>query len=143
MKAGLSQRFVAGEPVSYTHLDVYKRQVKGHLPAFGAGPCAKDQRPAVFVIHRFKAHCPPALSILSQGEPRSRPDGSALGPSNHSLSLIHILAGMPANNVLLYGDAGTGKSSAVKAIANEFAPDGLRLDVYKRQPYFLLWTKME
>ena len=38
-----------------------------------------------------------------------------------------LLAGMPANNVLLYGDAGTGKSSAVKAIANEFAPDGLRL----------------
>lgn len=30
---------------------------------------------------------------------------------------------MPANNVLLYGDAGTGKSSAVKAIANEFAPE--------------------
>ncbi len=36
-----------------------------------------------------------------------------------------LLAGMPANNVLLYGDAGTGKSStAVKAIANEFAPRG-------------------
>ena len=37
-----------------------------------------------------------------------------------------LLAGMPANNVLLYGDAGTGKSSTVKAIANEFAADGLR-----------------
>ena len=43
---------------------------------------------------------------------------------------------MPANNVLLYGDAGTGKSSAVKAIANEFAPDGLRLvEVKKNQLY--------
>ena len=29
-----------------------------------------------------------------------------------------LLAGLPTNNVLLYGDAGTGKSSAVKAIAN-------------------------
>lgn len=38
-----------------------------------------------------------------------------------------LLRGLPANNVLLYGDAGTGKSSTVKAIANEFAPDGLRL----------------
>ena len=38
-----------------------------------------------------------------------------------------LLAGRPANNVLLYGDAGTGKSSTVKAIANEFAPEGLRL----------------
>ena len=45
-----------------------------------------------------------------------------------------LLAGMPANNVLLYGDAGTGKSSAVKAIANEFAPEGLRLvEVKKNQ----------
>ena len=47
-----------------------------------------------------------------------------------------LLAGMPANNVLLYGDAGAGKSSAVKAIANEFAPDGLRLvEVKKNQLY--------
>ena len=38
-----------------------------------------------------------------------------------------LLAGGPANNVLLYGDAGTGKSSCVKAIANEYAPLGLRL----------------
>ena len=47
-----------------------------------------------------------------------------------------LLAGRPANNVLLYGDAGTGKSSAVKAIANEFAPEGLRLvEVKKNQLY--------
>lgn len=47
-----------------------------------------------------------------------------------------LLAGMHANNVLLYGDAGTGKSSAVKAIANEFAPEGLRLvEVKKNQLY--------
>ena len=47
-----------------------------------------------------------------------------------------LLAGMSANNVLLYGDAGTGKSSAVKAIANEFAPEGLRLvEVKKNQLY--------
>ena len=47
-----------------------------------------------------------------------------------------LLAWMPANNVLLYGDAGTGKSSAVKAIANEFAPEGLRLvEVKKNQLY--------
>lgn len=38
-----------------------------------------------------------------------------------------LLSGLPANNVLLYGDAGTGKSSTVKAIANEYAPRGLRL----------------
>lgn len=47
-----------------------------------------------------------------------------------------LLTGMPANNVLLYGDAGTGKSSTVKAICNEFAAEGLRLvEVKKNQLY--------
>lgn len=38
-----------------------------------------------------------------------------------------FLSGMPANNVLFYGDRGTGKSSLVKALANEFCGCGLRL----------------
>ena len=38
-----------------------------------------------------------------------------------------LLHGMPAQNVLLCGDAGTGKSSTVKAIVNEFSSRGLRL----------------
>lgn len=47
-----------------------------------------------------------------------------------------LLAGQPACNVLLYGDAGTGKSSAVKAIANAFYDKGLRLiEVKKNQLY--------
>ncbi|MGB9793080.1 MAG: ATP-binding protein, partial [Thermacetogeniaceae bacterium] len=40
---------------------------------------------------------------------------------------IHFLSGFPANNVLLYGDRGTGKSSTVKALLNEFHERGLRL----------------
>ncbi|MGN0983404.1 MAG: ATP-binding protein, partial [Gemmiger sp.] len=49
-----------------------------------------------------------------------------------------LLEGRPANNVLLYGDAGTGKSSTVKALANEFAPEGLRLvEIKKNQLYQL------
>ena len=49
-----------------------------------------------------------------------------------------LLNGEPANNVLLYGDAGTGKSSTVKAIANEYAKRGLRLvEVKKNQLYEL------
>ncbi|MDD6255226.1 MAG: ATP-binding protein [Eubacteriales bacterium] len=38
-----------------------------------------------------------------------------------------FLGGGRANNVLLYGDKGTGKSSSVKALLNKFADDGLRL----------------
>ncbi|MBO7422255.1 MAG: DUF815 domain-containing protein, partial [Oscillospiraceae bacterium] len=40
---------------------------------------------------------------------------------------LSFLRGERANNVLLYGDAGTGKSSSIQAIACEYAPMGLRL----------------
>jgi predicted AAA+ superfamily ATPase len=38
-----------------------------------------------------------------------------------------FLAGLPAHNALLYGQPGTGKSSTVKALLNEYADRGLRL----------------
>jgi predicted AAA+ superfamily ATPase len=38
-----------------------------------------------------------------------------------------FLAGYRANNALLYGDRGTGKSSTIKALVNEYAAQGLRL----------------
>jgi hypothetical protein len=38
-----------------------------------------------------------------------------------------FVAGLPANNVLLTGARGTGKSSLIKACLNEFSPRGLRL----------------
>lgn len=47
-----------------------------------------------------------------------------------------LLAGQHACNTLLYGDAGTGKSSTVKAIANAYYEKGLRLiEVKKNQLY--------
>ena len=45
-----------------------------------------------------------------------------------------FLAGNPANNVLLFGDAGTGKSTSIKALINEYYEDGLRMiELYKHQ----------
>ena len=45
-----------------------------------------------------------------------------------------FVAGRPANNVLLFGDAGTGKSTAVKAILNEYYDRGLRMiEIYKHE----------
>jgi len=38
-----------------------------------------------------------------------------------------FLAGLPANNALLWGTRGTGKSSLVRALLHAFAPDGLRI----------------
>lgn len=46
---------------------------------------------------------------------------------------LALLKGKPANNVLLYGDCGTGKSSTVKAIANEYCSQGLRLIELKKK----------
>lgn len=45
-----------------------------------------------------------------------------------------FLAGKHANNTLLYGDAGTGKSTSVKALINEYYDRGLRMiEIYKHQ----------
>ena len=47
---------------------------------------------------------------------------------------LAFLRGRQANNVLLYGDAGTGKSTSIQAIACEYADRGLRLiELYKHQ----------
>lgn len=40
---------------------------------------------------------------------------------------LAFLDGFEANNMLLYGDRGTGKSSTVKALLNEYAGRGLRM----------------
>ncbi|MGI6031319.1 MAG: ATP-binding protein [Eubacteriales bacterium] len=72
-------------------------------------------------------------------EPTLRP---VLNPDNISLedlkgyevqrkmvtdNTLALLRGMKANNMLLYGDRGTGKSSTVKAVVNEYCGQGLRL----------------
>lgn len=49
-----------------------------------------------------------------------------------------FINGKPANNCLLYGDAGTGKSSSVKSIVNEYYDKGLRIiEIYKHQFRYL------
>lgn len=45
-----------------------------------------------------------------------------------------FVEGRKANNVLLFGDSGTGKSTSIKAIVNAFYPQGLRMiEIYKHQ----------
>ncbi len=45
-----------------------------------------------------------------------------------------FVSGRRANNCLLFGDAGTGKSSSIKAILNQYYDRGLRMiEVYKHQ----------
>lgn len=49
-----------------------------------------------------------------------------------------FVQGRKANNVLLFGDSGTGKSTSIKAIVNQYYGDGLRMiEIYKHQFKYL------
>lgn len=54
-----------------------------------------------------------------------------------------LIDGKPAANILLFGDAGTGKSSTVKACANHFADKGVRLIELRKDQLFSLSYIME
>ena len=54
-----------------------------------------------------------------------------------------LLDGTGASNVLLYGDAGTGKSSTIKAVAAHFAPNGLRIIEAKKNQLYQIPALME
>ena len=81
------------------------------------------------------------LNELGEVTPIKKPDPMTLsdlvGYERERTPIIEnteaFLFGKPANNVLLYGDAGTGKSSTVKAIANSYADKGLRLIEIKKE----------
>lgn len=51
---------------------------------------------------------------------------------------LAFIEGRSASNILLYGDAGTGKSSTVKAVANHFFDEGLRLVEIRKTQLLLL-----
>ena len=51
---------------------------------------------------------------------------------------LSFIQGRSASNILLYGDAGTGKSSTVKAVANHFFDEGLRLVEIRKTQLLLL-----
>ena len=57
-----------------------------------------------------------------------------------------FVKGYPANNVLLYGDKGTGKSSMVKALLHEYGDEGLRIielpKIYM-EDYYKVMNKLE
>lgn len=108
------------------------------------------------VLARLEALLPPAIpSALDDGiawrwrkrghqawlEPITRFSSITLDDLQHideprtelERNTRQFLAGLPANNALLWGPRGTGKSSLVKALLNAYAKDGLRLVEVERQ----------
>ena len=83
----------------------------------------------------FSSRCMFRLSDEKQIEPIISADKTGMaqfiGYENERNKVVEntraFVQGRPAANVLLCGDAGTGKSSTVKAIANEFFSQGVRL----------------
>jgi predicted AAA+ superfamily ATPase len=92
----------------------------GHYARHGAGPFGR------YRAFRWGAD---GLRAVSWPDPASLT--GLVGYEREREPLIRnterFLAGLPAHHALLYGLPGTGKSSTVKAVLNEYAEEGLRL----------------
>ncbi|MBS6323523.1 MAG: M24 family metallopeptidase, partial [Clostridium sp.] len=125
-------------------LDAYVAAV---LPAWGTQPAAApmdlpwDSRPEVLAAYHARHGCGRFARHIAflwrDGAllPVEHPDPIRLSnlkgyEYQRRIAVDNTLAflnGFEANNMLLYGDRGTGKSSTVKALLNEYAEKGLRM----------------
>ena len=92
----------------------------GHFARHGAGP---------FGRHRAFRWDGEGLRAVANPDPVRLAGLISYGREREPLveNTRRFLAGLPAQHALLYGQPGTGKSSTVKALLNEFADSGLRL----------------
>ncbi len=101
------------------------QQMLNHLPVNGFGIFAKHTA--------FRIKDGALLPILHQDQQTIQQLYGYQRERNLVLENTRaLMEGKPASNVLLYGDAGTGKSSTIKACVNEFAHQGLRLIEFDR-----------
>src|SRR5918997_185667 len=98
----------------------------GHYARYGAGPYGR---------HRAFLWREGRLLAVSRPDPVSLAELVAYEREREPLirNTERFLAGLPAHHALLYGLPGTGKSSTVKAIMNEYAHEGLRLVEVKKE----------
>src|SRR5215218_7287274 len=98
----------------------------GHYARHGAGP---------FGGHRAFHWREGRLLAVPRPDPVSLDELVAYEREREPLitNTERFLAGLPAHHALLYGLPGTGKSSTVKAIMNEYAGEGLRLVEVKKE----------
>ena len=70
-----------------------------------------------------------SLQVVRQVATIALSDLQNIGPQKEQIeqNTLQFVSGRPANNVLLTGARGTGKSSLIKACLNQFAAQGLRL----------------
>lgn len=113
-----------GEEVFYLVADFYKKYGVGMFGLNKAFRIETDERSALkfrAITNMQAVH----LDDLIGYEPQKR----ALVENTEA-----FVCGKPANNLLLYGDSGTGKSTSIKAIVNQYYDRGLRMiEIYKHQ----------
>ena len=110
------------------HADVLIARLEAILPKADAAPDwsagmafrwrRRGGRASGAGLHPVRQISPIALSDLHNIEPQKQ---------QIEQNTKQFVAGLPANNVLLTGARGTGKSSLIKACLNQYAQQGLRL----------------
>ena len=123
-------RAIAAAPDAETVLHL----VSGHLAKCGAGLFGMNRAFRV----RMADGEPEFIAINNLDDVTLRDlIGYELQKAQLRANVEAFLHGRPFNNMLLYGDAGTGKSTSVKALLNEYWTQGLRvIEIYKHQfPY--------
>ncbi len=114
----------------------------GYLPSFPSGnvdiASAFTNRAKNIGKYGYGAYAKNRMFYLDENSvivPVKHPDGTSLSmlvdyEAERQIVIDNtraLLAGKPAANILLTGDAGTGKSSTVKAVVNELYEQGLRI----------------
>ena len=129
LRQGLSwQGYLPGFAVKQVNLADSYRQRCANIHRYGYGMYAKHTMFYVSPENRIIPVQNPDQTRLSSLIDYKREQQLILD------NTLALLAGKPAANILLTGDAGTGKSSTVKAVVNELADKGLRiLEVRKEQ----------
>lgn len=114
-----------GEPFAWwvtserDFLEIYRERVAAlHTKGFG-----------IFAKYHAFSFKDGRLVPIKNPDPQRLSQLSGYGLEREKIiaNTLALLNGKPAPNALLYGDAGTGKSSTVKAIVNEYRDRGLRL----------------
>ena len=94
----------------------------------------------IYATHRMFLYKDSEITPVKYPDPQrlSQMSGYELERQKVIDNTMALLQGRPCNNVLLYGDAGSGKSSTIKAIVNEYWEMGLHLiEIKKNQLYSL------
>ena len=116
-------------PDALAHLIDRADALLARLEAVLPGPAAEPDWSASVAFRYRKRRGNGVLEPVRHVATIRLPDLKEVEPQKERLlrNTRQFVAGLPANNVLLTGARGTGKSSLIKAVLNEFAPQGLRL----------------